>query len=236
MKNDPVDRQQRGCCPETPGDSSCDCRAPREGSRQADGGPAEGRRGGARARTIAFSLIMIAAVSVAGRSLMTRTDSGQSPAPGVGGCGGAVAACDPDAASCGAGVSCSPSALRVDLASSASLSDAVAGTDAAFVLLPGEDEAANAALSGRVDAAVVRLTDSGKNVAAVTLESGTESFESLVSATGIESFPSVVVVGSLGQLALAEGEGRTDELLRAFVAATIQSAAGAVPCGTSCGK
>ena len=105
-----------------------------------------------------------------------------------------------------------------------------------FVLLPGEEGAANDAVSDRVDAAVVRLTDTGKNVVAVALERGTESFENLVSVAGVESFPSVVVVGPLGQLALAEGEARTDELLRAFVAATIQNAAGAVPCGTSCGK
>jgi hypothetical protein len=182
---------------------------------------------------------MFAAASLAARSLIMRTgadDGGSAEIAATEAGGGAVAACDPDAASCGAGASCSPSTPCVDLASTASLSEVVAARDAAFVLLPGDEATANEALSARIDEAVARLADTGKDVVAVTQEEGTEGYERLVLAASVESFPSAVVVGPLGQLALAEGEGRTVELLRAFVVATVQSSAGAVPCGTSCGK
>lgn len=112
------------------------------------------------------------------------------------------------------------------------------GSDALFVLLPGDDEKRTLIARNVLSATVERIRTQGPAVAVRTLQRGQDGYAELVEQFAVSSFPCVIALGR-GCGAEKVGEISESHLIRAFVIASQPPSgciAGSACCPSPCGK
>jgi len=120
----------------------------------------------------------------------------------------------------------------------ASVIDMPEGSDALFVLLPGDDAKRTRDARDVLNAAGARIQEKGRTVAVRILQRGQDRYAELVEQFAVLSFPCVIAVGK-GCGAEKVGEISEAHLIQAFVIASQPPAAcnaGSACCPSPCGK
>lgn len=212
----------------------CDCSA--SGGTADCGDASQPPSGRTWAKTAVAGVVLIAAVSAAGYSIIR--DNSPPPAPtdlieasAVG--ASATSTCAPSLFNLGNDSTVSPIAVAV-------LTSVVSGVDVAFVLLSGPDNDAAQSALAEVESIVVNLTAQGKKVKAVSFAPGSPGYVGLVQLGKLNSFPTVAALGSKGGYTfLGSDEISETKLLRSFVVAATPApscAPGSPGCGPVGGK
>ena len=206
-----------------------------------------GAVGGRSWKTVIFLAVIVLAGGVAAHSLLRdgnpTTPAGSALMPcGTSACDRA-ASCDKakaceSAGACGGAKLCPKAACAekksvrpcgvvcgVKVDSFKSLKEVAKQNNASvvFIFLAGENEETTRAASSEVEMAIAKLSAQDKQVAAVTLEAGTEEYNSLVRDVSMASLPSVIVIAKGHGRAVVSGEINEASLLAAFVKATSAS-------------
>lgn len=203
-----------------------------------------GSGGGKKWKTMVFIVVVLLAGAVAAHSLLTK--KGQGPSVSQEGALSLETVSVPDTTGSSvespaaseqpskpAGVSCG---VTLDSIKSLARIADEKKANAAFILLPGEDEGLARTASTQIEATVDMLSAKGKQVAAFTLQKGAEGHDRLVRMFSVETFPCVIVTGKGCGAGAVWGEITEAKLLSAFVKASTPVSCGPVGCCPSGGK
>jgi hypothetical protein len=97
----------------------------------------------------------------------------------------------------------------------------VAGKEAVFVLLSGDDEEMSTDVSGQINAVVKMLSDQGRRVGTFTFKKRAQEYDQLIKQFSVTSLPCVIVVGQGCGGTSVSGEITELKLLKAFVRASM---------------
>jgi hypothetical protein len=101
------------------------------------------------------------------------------------------------------------------------LTGLVAGKEAVFVLLSGDDEEMSTDVSGQINAVVKMLSDQGRRVGTFTFKKRAQEYDQLIKQFSVTSLPCVIVVGQGCGGTSVSGEITELKLLKAFVRASM---------------
>ncbi|MHC4423084.1 MAG: hypothetical protein ACYSWR_00225 [Planctomycetota bacterium] len=183
-------------------------------------------------KTLVFVVVILLAGGVAAHSLLTR--GGETASLNVTGlpettCSYTKGGAESEQPSKAVKVLCG---VTVD--SLMSLERLAADKNAVFILLAGGNEEADRSTSAEVEAVVDKLSAKGKNVAAFTLQNNTDGYDQLVKRFSVQSLPCVIVAGRGCGAAAVSGEITKENLLGAFVKASLPASSCGPRVGSPC--
>ena len=203
--NEDKEKQGEACC-EPSRESEGDCCTPSSGD-------------GKSWKTLVFVVVILLAGGVAAHSLLTR--GGGTASLNVTGLPGAVCLSTKGVAESEQPSKAVKVLCGVSVDSLMSIERAAADKNAVFILLAGGNEEADRGASTEVGAVVDKLSAKGKSVAAFTLQNDTEDYDQLVKRFSVQSLPCVIVAGRGCGAAAVSGEITEENLLGAFVKASL---------------